>query len=503
MLKAQSRRLLSFLPLEARAAVGVLLIFSIPAIASQIDILTPSDTYDRPERYETNSGGAGSVRGPLNRNAFSQPSANISFAERADFNIGNSIFRRLWVSAPSSTAASDGLGPLYNSRACQSCHLRDGRGHPPTANFPEDNAESMLMRLSVPPSTEEQRALLAEGRISSVPDPVYGGQLQDLGIVNQPAEGHIHTEWREIQVTLADGEVVSLREPTYSIANPAYGPPSPDLMMSVRIAPQMIGLGLLEAIPEERILALADPDDITGNGISGRPNYVWSDEAGEVVLGRFGWKAGQPTLNQQNAHAFAGDIGLSSPLVPFPWGDCTEAQADCLDAIHGDAENGGGIEIPATLMEPLEFYTQHLAVPARRDVDDPTVLAGRALFYETGCVTCHVSRHLTRDDAATDALSRQLIWPYTDLLLHDMGPGLADNRPDGRASGQEWRTPPLWGIGLTETVSGHTNFLHDGRARNLTEAILWHGGEAQTQRDAFAAMTAEERAALIAFLNSL
>lgn len=496
-------RLRRNLPPEIKVIAAIVLMFTVPAVAQQLDILTPSPPFDRAERYETNSGGAGTVRGPLNRNAFSQPAANLSFAERAEFNIGNSVFRRLWVTAPSSTAASDGLGPLYNSRGCQSCHLRDGRGHPPAANFPEDNAESILMRLSVPPATDEERALLAEGRVNSLPEPTYGGQLQDLGIANLPAEGHIHTEWTETPVEMNGGEVASLREPTYSIANPAYGPLSPDVMMSVRVAPPMIGLGLLEAIPEERILALADPDDRDGDGISGRPNWVWSTEADGLALGRFGWKSNEPTLNQQNAHAFAGDIGLSSPLAPSPWGDCTEAQADCRNAIHGDIENGDGIEIPATLMEPLEFYTAHLAVPARRNVDDPAVLAGRELFYEVGCDACHVSRHLTRDDASTEALSRQLIWPYTDLLLHDMGPGLADNRPDGQASGQEWRTAPLWGIGLTEMVNDHTFYLHDGRARNLTEAILWHGGEAEEQRDTFIAMTPDERAALLTFLNSL
>lgn len=479
------------------------LVFAVPAVASELDILVPDQPYDRAERFEANSGGAGSVREPLNQNAFSQPAANLSFAERADFNIGNAIFRRLWVSAPSSTAASDGLGPLYNSRGCQSCHLRDGRGHPPAANFPEDNAESMLMRLSRPPVTGEEADLLASGRINSLPDPVYGGQLQDLGLPDQPAEGHIHITWEAVPVDLADGTVVTLRRPSYSITDLAYGPLAEGVMLSPRVATPMIGLGLLEAIPAERILSLADPEDADGDGISGRPNLVWSEEFQELMLGRFGWKANEPTLNQQNAHAFAGDIGLSSPLAPRAWGDCTESQTDCREAPHGDSADAPGIEIPDGLMQPLLFYTRHLAVPARRGVEDSEVLAGRALFYGTGCDACHVSRHITAEEAATEALSRQLIWPYTDLLLHDMGPGLADDRPDGQATGREWRTPPLWGIGLTETVSGHTFFLHDGRARDLTEAILWHGGEARAQRDAFAGMTAEERAVLIAFLNSL
>ena len=484
-------------------ALVVGMIFAVPAAATQLGLLTPEAPYDRAETYETNSGGAGTYRGAINRNAFSHPAGNISFAERADFNIGNAVFRRLWVTAPASTAASDGLGPLYNSRACQSCHLRDGRGHPPAANFPDDTAESMLLRLSVPPSTDAERALLAEGRANSLPDPTYGGQLQDLGIGGHAGEGRIHTVWEEVPVELNGGETASLRRPTYTVTNLAYGPLSDDVMMSVRIAPPMIGLGLLEAIPEERILGLADPDDADGDGISGRPNFVWSVADEALMLGRFGWKANEPTLDQQNSHAFAGDVGLSSPLAPTPWGDCTEAQVACRAAIHGDPDANPGVEVSGALMERLLFYVQHLAVPARRDVDDPQVLAGRALFYQTGCVSCHVSRHLTDDNAATPALSRQLIWPYTDLLLHDMGPGLADNRPDGQASGQEWRTPPLWGIGLTEAVNGHTFFLHDGRARNLTEAILWHGGEAQAQRDDFVAMTPDERATLIAFLNSL
>ena len=490
-------------PRSLRVAVIVLCMVSLPAEAEQPDILIPQGPYDRAERYETNSGGAGTFRGTRDERAFSHPATNLSFAEQAEFNIGNSVFRRLWVTAPSSTAASDGLGPLYNSRACQSCHLRDGRGHPPAANFPDDTAESMLMRFSVPPSSEVERALLAAGRVNSLPDPVYGGQLQDLGIPGHPAEGRIHTVWEEIPVVLAGGEVVLLRQPTYSVTDLAYGELSPDVMMSVRVAPPVIGLGLLEAIPEERIRALADPHDADGDGISGRANYVWSTADEALVLGRFGWKANEPTVDQQNAHAFAGDIGLSSPISPGAWGDCTEAQTACREAIHGDPADDPGIEVPQALMEPMLFYTRHLAVPARRDVEDPQVLAGRALFYETGCESCHVSRHLTDDNASTAALSQQLIWPYTDLLLHDMGPGLADSRPDGMANGQEWRTPPLWGIGLTETVSGHTFFLHDGRARNLTEAILWHGGEAQAQRDAFVDMAPEERSALIAFLNSL
>ena len=307
--------------------------------------------------------------------------------------------------------------------------------------------------------------------------------------------------YEEVPVILLDGETVYLRAPTYSIAGLAYGPADPELMISPRVAPQMIGLGLLEAIDAADLLALADPDDADGDGISGRAAVVWDEVAGAPALGRFGWKAGEPHLAQQNAHAFGGDVGLANPLAPSPWGDCTEPQAACLSAPSGADDDG--MEASAAVMEKILFYTRNLAVPARRDVDDTQVLAGKRSFYETGCISCHTPKFVTMTMEDRPEQSHQLIWPYTDLLLHDMGEGLADGRPEGIATGREWRTPPLWGIGLTQTVSGHSQFLHDGRARSLVEAILWHGGEAQDARDHFAAMPGEERAALIAFLESL
>ncbi len=468
-------------------------------------ITVPTDDFSKAERYEAMAGGAGTFTGTAERNAFSQPADNVSFGERARFNIGNAIFRRPWVSAPSSTKSADGLGPLFNARACQHCHLKDGRGHPPAANFPDDDAISMLMRISVPPRSDAERQRLADGTVASIPDPVYGGQVQDLAVQGLQPEAKIHTIWHEETVTLGDGTTVSLRHPEYSLDHLAYGPHDPELMMSVRMATPMIGLGLLEAVPDETILALADPDDADGDGISGRPNRVWSNVEQRFGLGRFGWKATQLSLMDQNADAFNGDIGMSSFARHAAYGDCTEAQADCRNAPHGDtlADDTPGPEITDELMEQLLFYTRSLAVPVRRNVQHPDVLRGKKLFYEARCTGCHNPKFVTRDDAAEAIFSHQLIWPYTDMLLHDMGEGLSDNRPVAQASGQEWRTPPLWGIGLTEAVSDHTYFLHDGRARNLTEAILWHGGEAQGPRDAFAAMSADDRAALLLFLNSL
>ena len=274
-------------------------------------------------------------------------------------------------------------------------------------------------------------------------------------------------------------------------------------MMSPRVAPPMIGLGLLEAIAPEDILANADPDDADHDGISGRPNWVWSIADQKVVLGRFGWKAGEPSLDQQGGLALAGDVGVGNPMQPAALGDCTAAQSACRAALNGNSPQYDNLEAPAKIMAQILFYARNLAVPARRDEGDPSVLEGKRLFYQSGCIGCHRPKFATRRDFEVKALAGQLIWPYTDLLLHDMGEGLADDRPEGEASGREWRTPPLWGIGLTGTVGGHTFFLHDGRARNLVEAILWHGGEAEAARDAFTKLPKEERDALLAFLNSL
>jgi CxxC motif-containing protein (DUF1111 family) len=424
----------------------------------------------------------------------------MSFEKELDFKIGNGFFRRQWVTAPSSTKAADGLGPLFNSRACQNCHLKDGRGHPPAKG---EEGQSMFLRLSIPPQTDEQKQALEAGKGSTIPEPTYGGQLQNFAIPGHAGEGRMAIKYEEMPVVLAGGDKVSLRKPTYSVTDLGYGPMHPQTMLSPRVAPPMIGLGLLEAIPEEAILAKADPEDKDKDGISGRPNYVHSLEYDKPMLGRFGWKAGAPTVKQQSADAFNGDIGLSNPLVSANSGDCTPAQTACLAAQNGGDAEYDGYEVPQNVLDLVVFYSRNLAVPKRRDVADPQVLHGKKLFHEAGCASCHTPSYVTgkRDDLPEQ--SEQLIWPYTDLLLHDMGPGLADGRPEAFASGTEWKTPPLWGIGLTKVVSGHTFLLHDGRARNVLEAILWHGGEAQAARDRVVSMRRAEREALTRFVNSL
>jgi CxxC motif-containing protein (DUF1111 family) len=448
-------------------------------------------------------GGATSRKSVDNRHAFSHFSHGIGLEGESRFKIGNAIFRRFWVSAPASTDSADGLGPLYNARGCQNCHLKDGRGRPPSANFPDEIAVSMFLRLSIPPETDEQRQLLASRRVNVIGDPTYGGQLQNIAVPGLDGEGHMHIVYDDVEVPLSGGKTVTLRRPTYSVTNLAYGALHPKVMISPRVTPQMIGLGLLEAIPEAAIRANADPDDADNDGISGVAAEVWSLERNAVALGRFGWKAGAPSISEQSAGAAAGDIGLSNPLIPHAAGDCTPAQIACLNAPNGNSERAGGLEIGKELMGLVVFYAQNLAVPARRGAKREDVLRGKALFHEIGCASCHRPSFTTGVVEGQPHLSSQKIWPYTDVLLHDMGEGLADGRPEGVANGREWRTAPLWGIGLTEVVNGHTFFLHDGRARNVEEAILWHGGEAQASRDGYAALDESSRAALLAFVNSL
>lgn len=502
--------------------------------------------FTEPEPGEARAGGQASVK-RRDQLAYSLPSANLSPEQRVDFSVGNSFFRSPWVIAPSSTTARDGLGPLFNTNACQNCHVRDGRGHPPGPDAL--NAVSMLVRLSIVPATgqpavdeqptaERQRLLQ---RVGVVPEPTYGTQLQDMAVPGVRPEGKVRVEYTPVTVRFDDGHEVQLRQPHLQISQLGYGPLHPQTRMSARIAPPMIGLGLLEAIPEAAILANAAAQAKAGTAVRGQPNWVWDDASRTTVLGRFGWKAGQPNLNQQNAHAFAGDMGLTTRLTLKD--DCTAVQLDCLRmpsgsqppssaaarelrvsaaaqepevsaGVHGAQVNAAAHrseanvadqapEVSDNILRLVQFYTRHLAVPERRDVATPQVLAGKNLFYQAGCQACHVPQYTTAADAVDPALAGQTIRPYTDLLLHDMGPGLADERPEYRASGSQWRTAPLWGIGLSETVSGHSQFLHDGRARNLLEAVLWHGGEAESAKRHVLTFDAQQRAALLAFLNSL
>lgn len=474
----------------------------IPAIAFAAMLNTASSLADVPNGQGDPRlpGGTATYTGPVDENVFSHPSANLSRSRELDFHVGNGFFKRLWVTPPASTQAADGLGPLFNARSCFVCHENDGRGRPPA---PGEEAVSLFLRLSIPASTPEQLEQLASHRRNVIPEPTYGEQLQNFAIPGHRAEGSLRTDYEERPVTLADGTVVRLRKPSYRIDNPGYGPLHPQTMISPRVAPQMIGLGLLEAIPEADIVARADPEDSDADGISGHPNRVWSAAAQRVTLGRFGHKAGSPSVDEQSQSAFHGDIGISTPFHSSGAGECTARQPDCLSAPDGNSPQYDNLEAHRTVTELTAFYAEHLAVPARRSPDDPAVVAGERIFHASGCAACHTPRHKTATIPGKPALSDQTIWPYTDLLLHDMGDGLADNRPEGVADGREWRTAPLWGVGLSPLVSGHSTYLHDGRARNLLEAILWHGGEAEGARRAVMELNNEQRDRLLRFIESL
>jgi len=421
----------------------------------------------------------------VSTDAFARSAPELTAEERRSFAVGNNFFNDNWVTAPASTDGRDGLGPVFNAQSCSSCHFKDGRGQPPVLDTNGKAELGLLLRLSVPGP---------DGK--PMPDPVYGGQLQDKSINGVPAEGTILIATEELRGAFADGTVYVLLKPSYSIGDPAYGPPSGDLMISPRVAPPVFGVGLLEAIPEATILAVADPDDRNGDGISGRPNYVLDPRVGERALGRFGWKSNVATVEAQVAGAFRGDIGIGSTLVTGE--ECTRTQTACQAA-----PSGGSPELDDQKLARVVFYNRTLAVPARRNVADPLNRSGEELFTTTGCAACHSTEVQTAANSPISVLAGQVIRPYTDLLLHDMGEGLADNRPDAEATGTEWRTAPLWGIGLTRTVNRHTRFLHDGRARSLEEAILWHGGEAAGAQQGYIRLSADDRRKVLAFLESL
>lgn len=420
----------------------------------------------------------------IGQNAFNHPAANLTDAEATMFVVGNSFFTQNWVMAPSSTTGRDGLGPLFNAQSCSGCHLRDGRGRPSSS---DEGTTGLLLRLSVPGTD------IFGG---PAPHPVYGTQFQPRSILGVADEGAFTVSYAPLPGAFADGTPFELQRPTYAIAG-NYGPIG-DALISPRVGQQLCGMGLLEAIPEAEVLANISAQN--ADGVSGRANYVHDAAQNTTVLGRFGWKANEPSVRQQTAGAFNGDIGITSSL--FPADHCTSAQHDCGAAINGD-DPGNAFELAPQTFDFVAFYTATLGVPVRRNAQDPTVLKGKALFRSIGCASCHRPSYITGGSAISPALAGQRIHPYTDLLLHDMGDALGDARPDFLAEGNEWRTPPLWGIGLFQTTNGHTRYLHDGRARDITEAILWHGGEGSAAQQRFLQMSAPEREALLAFLHSL
>lgn len=410
--------------------------------------------------------------------AFGHEFPNISSSASEMHGIGDGAFEAPFVTAPAPLRG--GVGPVYNNVSCINCHIGDGRGKPPG---PSEQMLSMLIRISV-----------AGAGPHGEPNPVpgFGGQLQQRSIIGTLPEADVVIAYTNINGFFADGTPYTLRAPSYSLQNP-YQPLPAGVMLSPRIAPPVFGLGLLEAVTKETILGFADPDDADGNGISGKANTVWDAVNNEMTLGRFGWKCGAPNLLQQSAGAYNEDMGITNFVFPVE-SSFGQLQYDGLND-----EN----EVQDSLLFYVAKYIRTLAVPARRNLASAEVQKGKQLFMNAKCSSCHIPVMRTGVDVAFPEASNQVIFPYTDMLLHDMGAGLADGRPEYDADGQEWRTTPLWGLGLTQTVNGHNYFLHDGRARSIEEAILWHGGEAAASQNAFVNMSLADRNALLAFLESL
>ena len=427
------------------------------------------------------------------RTAFSEPAPVLDYRQREKFLRGRQHFNQKWVVFPS-LGGDWGLGPTFIADRCSGCHVGGGRGDTPQSA--DEQLLSVLVRISIPGEDEHG---------GPKPHPNYGDQIQNQGLMGQdrdvtylgervPQEGKLYLDWEEVAAAFADGEKVTLRKPLLRVEKLNFGPLGPEVMYSLRIAQPTFGLGLLEAVSEADILAIAGRQK--SQGVNGRPNYVWDAIGKRVALGRFGWKSNQPSIRQQIAAAFHGDLGVTSPL--FDKENCPPVQQDCAYQPPGNQP-----ELIELNWDELEFWTRTLAVPARRNVGDADFSRGERAFNQAGCSICHVPELKAGPLPGLPQIKDQVFHAYTDLLLHDMGEALADGRPDFEAGPRDWRTPPLWGLGLSQAVSGSTAMLHDGRARNAIEAILWHGGEAQAAREAFRNMPKADREALLRFLSSI
>lgn len=457
-------------------------------LAGNIILLKASMNNDVVEQNREKAllGGENGTVFDTSRNAFARPIPALKIPELRQFTFGNKIFNTSWVTAPASVKTLDGLGPVFNRSSCSGCHFKDGRGRPPIGN--EKMMNSMLIRMSMKEDTNY------DGVKELRPHPHYGLQLNDRSITGVPAEGNVKITYTEIPGEYSDGTKYSLRKPNYKFIDMNFGDLDlEEVAISPRVAPSVHGIGLLEAIPEETILSFIDKNDSNQDGIIGKANYV-PNEKGEYVLGRFGWKSNAPTIKIQSANAALGDIGITTSINPKE--NCPEIQTECNNSFVED------IDMNDKQLKAMTFYLQTLATPARRDINNPVNLRGEEIFAQLNCTSCHKT-NIKTGNHEIPYLANSIISPYTDLLLHDMGEGLADNRRDFAATGRMWRTAPLWGIGLIPTVNSHSFLLHDGRARNIEEAILWHDGEAKKSREEFVNLPKDDREALIAFINSL
>jgi CxxC motif-containing protein (DUF1111 family) len=475
--KRNVRRITLLHPLCAIALAGCVDSTSAPTSAPPSASRQPESLADADSRSHTPLSGGATTIFDATANAFEQPAPNLSVAELTKHVQGDAIFSAEFSADRASPFP--GLGPMFENSSCESCHFGDGRARPP---LPGEPFSTLLFRVS----------LSGRGPHGG-PNPVpgYGTQIELGAAPGYTPMIYAAVQYSDSNGTFAEGSAFQLRVPHYSFSGGYTALPS-NVLVSPRVAPVNFGVGLLEAVPEEEIRSQAIQGSARADGVRGHANIVWNAIERRYAIGRFGWKANVPNLLQQVAGAFNGDMGVTSSFFPaepcegaFP--DCSRHRADVTD----------------DQVALVTFYTQTLGVPARRNLDDPLVVRGEQFFARAGCASCHSPTLTTGQLPGVPAVSGQVIHPYTDLLLHNMGPALADNRPDFAAAGNEWRTPPLWGVGLVKVVNGHTTFLHDGRARSLLEAVLWHGGEANTARERVRHATAEQRSALIAFLESL
>ena len=438
--------------------------------------------------------------------------------EHLNIKIGQAIFEKLWVFAPSSTKSSDGLGPFYNARSCAQCH---DISRPDANNLPP----SLVIMLSIEPyaaelSKQNQDALK---HIGFIPDPVYGKQIQSFAYPGAKAEAQVTLTEQRLNYLFPDGQEVSLRKPSYQLSALGYGELHADVRFSARVAPRMLGLSLLDALPDTALFALEDPDDKDGDGISGRVNRVWDPLTQSIRAGRFGWKAGKANLEHQNLAALSSDIGVSSWLFPLPEGDCSARQAACTElaqqtetmlAAYPQAENTRPepmLEASRKMTDLLQAFTRDMGTHVfktqttlqQKKSNSPALAEGKQLFLRSGCAACHSSKFSGIIQDSEKSAAQVQISPFSDLLLHDMGEALADNRQEFTASGREWRTAPLWGMADYLSRAASPRFLHDGRAASIMEAILWHGGEADASVQAFAELNKQQRQTLIHFVESL
>ena len=429
-----------------------------------------------------------------NKNSFSLSSRNLDEHMRINFLVGNALFERMWEdSSISKNIAKDGLGPFFSARSCESCHINDGRGHIPLTN--KEDKISVVIQIS-------QNIEQSNDYIKNIDDDTYGGQISEFAVKDVLKEADIIIDYKYSLEMYEDGRVVELRRPIIKIDNLNYGEFNESTTFSARIAQPMIGLGLIEHISDQSLLMNEDIDDTNKDGVSGKANKVWDIQKEKLAIGRFGWKAAQPSVYQQTADAFYHDMGLSNKLYSNPF-NCTSKQEECTKAISGNSEEYDDLEVSNDQLDLVTFYSSQLGVPARRSINAENVKKGKEIFFELNCNSCHVESFTTGDSGSHANLNNQIIYPYSDFLLHDMGESLSDGVSEFLALGSEWRTPPLWGIGLTNIVSDEYGYLHDGRARTIEEAILWHGGEAEEVIQNYKKLKKIEVNQLLSFINSL